>query len=171
MKTLLAIDPGKKGLGVALFADGSLLQAWYSGAEGGSGHALLDVTRPLVRELESLRRQGLPSLDTLLIERPQAYSGAQQSANPEDVAELCVVVGALMLAVRPLLSPIGGILLVRPAEWKGQLPKDVTRNRAEAALTPAEAEGLIMPKAVKTLGHNVWDAVALGLWREGRINR
>lgn len=171
MRILLAIDPGKHGHGVALFAEGHLLTAWYSGGEGGAGNVLLETCRPLLQALQALQRQGLTSIDTVVIERPQAYSGAQQSANPEDVADLCVVVGALAATLRPLLTPLGGVLFVRPADWKGQVPKEIMKGRAEAALTADEVSAIELPKAVKTLGHNVWDAVALGLWREGRIGK
>lgn len=56
--------------------------------------------------------------------------------------------------------------LVKPAEWKGQLPKDVCHARMWAALTPDEAE--VVHASLKGVApkkrHNVLDAIAFGLW-------
>jgi hypothetical protein len=59
---------------------------------------------------------------------------------------------------------------VKPAEWKGQLPKDVCHRRVRALLTDEERAILTrdcrgMPASKR---HNVLDAVGIGLWALGR---
>ena len=58
------------------------------------------------------------------------------------------------------------ILHVTPAQWKGQTPKKVTEQRARKALTWDELVAVELPSA-RSLHHNVWDAVGIGLWRWG----
>lgn len=168
MKTLIAIDPGKHGLGVALFGDGSLIAAKYSGALGGQPHVLLEPLEPFEQTFAEWRQGLSGSIDSIVIERPQQYTGAQ-AGNAEDISDLTIVVGALVRAVAPFAR---GILLVLPAQWKGQTPKDITRKRAESALSADEKAGIEVMTwrgEEQNAMHNVWDAIALGLWHEGRI--
>lgn len=164
MKTLIAIDPGKHGLGVALFGDGSLIAAKYSGALGGQPHTLLEAIEPFEKTFAEWRTATGWPIDSVVIERPQTYQGAKALADPRDILDLTIVVGALMQAVKPWTK---GILIVYAGSWKGQVPPDICIDRAKNALTEDERAGVELPKA--SIDHNVWDAIALGLWHEGRI--
>ncbi len=48
--------------------------------------------------------------------------------------------------------------VVPVSAWKGQLPKEITRNRIQK---------LLGTKACTWKDHNVWDAVGIGLWAKG----
>jgi hypothetical protein len=53
--------------------------------------------------------------------------------------------------------------LVQPRTWKHQVPKHIHHARASKVLTDAERELMASKR------HDVWDAVALGLWKLGRL--
>jgi hypothetical protein len=62
---------------------------------------------------------------------------------------------------------------VKPSAWKGQVPKAIHHKRMEAALTPEERIVLrnCLLKVPGPVQHNLKDAVALGLWKLGRLGR
>ncbi len=131
MKTLLAIDPGVNVLGVALFVNGEL---WDCG--------LFPVDSPLRHA------------DTIVIELPQIYRATRSKAPPEDILQLAFTVGKL--AERFGQS----VVLVRPREWKGTIPKEKHHPRILDKLSDAERARI--PKLSKSLLHNVIDAIGLG---------
>jgi hypothetical protein len=47
----------------------------------------------------------------------------------------------------------------RPAEWKGQVPKHISRKRLEARLTDKEKD-----KVAKNATHDAWDAIGIGAY-------
>jgi hypothetical protein len=158
MKVFVYIDPGVHGCGVAAFGDNELLTAAYVNGLGGAHHPLLEVVGPVAAWVENL---GVP-VHTVMIEKPKVYDAAFQKGDQRDIVNLAVVVGAL---ASKLNLPTA---LREPWEWKGQTPKDVTTARAKAVLEPEELAGIDMPR-LKSLEHNVWDAVAMGLQFHGRI--
>lgn len=89
--------------------------------------------------------------DRCIIELPQVYR--KDKANPNDLITLAVRVGRYVERVG---CPVD---LIAPATWKGQLSKEVTKRRLQAALSPGEL--LNIPHASR---HDVWDAVGLGRW-------
>lgn len=161
----VAIDPGKHGCGFATYLDGVLVHAAYVSGLGGAAHPLLEVAGPVGALVDQLLAAlAYDKVDELVIERPQVYDAPQQRGDQNDLIDLAVVVGGLL---GTLSGRCRASLLVRPAEWKGQTPKDITETRAKARLSTSELAAIELPKA-KTVQHNVWDAVALGLWRLGR---
>jgi hypothetical protein len=66
---------------------------------------------------------------------------------------------------------LGGSLCYVPVgTWKGSAPKHVTEARARAALSPAEL-AIVEAELARHrggLGHNLWDAVGIGLHATGR---
>lgn len=91
-----------------------------------------------------------------VIEKPQVYNVARSKGDPNDLIDLAIKVG-MLCAWYPNHE------LVLPREWKGQLPKDVCWNRALEVLTPSELS------VIKGSDHNMRDAIALGLWKLGRL--
>lgn len=91
----------------------------------------------------------------VVVEIPQVYQHAR-GVNPDDLLQLAGVDGAI-------LGRLHGaeVISYRPAAWKGQTPKEITQARTEAVLAPGERKAMEMP--AKSLQHNVWDAVAIGL--------
>lgn len=153
---LVAIDPGLRGTGVAVFEDGLLVEAAYPrnpelilrgpAAWLAMARAVLDsLTHPLPCDL--------------VIEVPQVYVAGRGKGDPDDLLELAGVDGAITALLGPTTtrSP-------KPREWKGQVPKEIHHARALRKLSPPETVVLEQTKVPPSLRHNVLDAVALGLW-------
>jgi len=140
---LLAIDPGSKSAGYALFVGTRLSVAGYmQGADAAEvAHAL----------------QELPPVDEIVIEVPQIYVGAKQKGRQADLIAVAFAAGCYRGA---FLS--AALTQYLPARWKGQLPKDVVEARVKENLG-ADIEKVILPKN-KALRHNVFDAVGIGLF-------
>jgi hypothetical protein len=156
---LLAVDPGLRGCGVALFNDGQLQHAEYvigsaAGVRAGAWQPMAEAVRlwATYRTLEDT---------TLVVELPQVYVRARSKGDPNDLIDLAAVVGALVA-----YFPVGATVYL-PAEWKGQVPKEIIHARAASALSAWETRQITYPKR-KGLAHNVLDAVALGLCHLGR---
>jgi hypothetical protein len=168
---LLAIDPGIRGVGAALFDDKELQAAAYvmnNPHERGDGpFACVEMARAvnvwLGRVIVNLH---LCNLSDVVIEWPQVYTQGKLKGDPNDLLPL-VGVGVAICA----LAPNAFYHAYKPREWKGQAPKEVTHNRAKGALSVPEFRILFdAEKAAGSKAHNLIDAVALGLFHLGRLN-
>lgn len=151
--TLLAIDPGKHGVGWAVFSHGSvLISAGY---------------RQFVWRCELVRWIHVVRPNEMVIEVPQVYTGAKNTkgADPADLIEVAITVGACMAAM-PAGAPI---TKVAPAGWKGQVPKHIMQKRCDSGLKPSERKVIDDSDVTYHLRHNMWDAVGIGLNHLGRI--
>jgi Holliday junction resolvasome RuvABC endonuclease subunit len=152
MKTI-AIDPGTKHCGWALFVDGRFD---LCGLVRSSKQELPDRVRQMAREMPMV------FADHVVIERPEVYRSRFLKGDPNDLISVAIVVGALVQAAKGTAE----VDLPKPKEWKGQAPKEVTDRRIRKALSVAEfskMQGLLRGVPL-SLQHNVIDAVALGLW-------
>ena len=153
------MDPGLRGCGVAEFDGFDLKRAAYvkNPVETGRGytaHSSMGTAVGLWRGL---------SLKNALIEHPRVYPGsAQQKGDLNDLLDV-VAVGAAIAAHTP------NVVTVFPADWKGNVPKDVMTERIRRALTDEERARI--EKCPASLMHNVLDAIGIGLWKLGRINK
>lgn len=147
---LCAIDPGTEQAGLAIFREGVLVDA-HLVVEAG-----LTKEQRAWRVATKLGKLLVPGAE-LVVEYPQIYAKASQ-VDPDDILALTLVVGGV-------LSLHGGGELVRPAAWKGQVPKKVMVNRILKNLSEEEQKIL---KKVKD-NHNVVDAVGVGLWKTKRL--
>lgn len=157
---LVSIDPGVRLCGVAVFEDGELASAWLSKSSGWRTMAYC-----VVSDLQ--KRYPLEVLEPgrLVIEKPQIYTQNKLKGDPNDLIDLACVVGAL------------GVLMIRqelttylPRQWKGQVPKHVMIERIKGKLSEDERKRIELPSA-KSLQHNVWDAVGIGLHHERKARR
>lgn len=143
---LIAVDPGKHACGVAVFREGYLYRAaLVPSAE--APFCATDDTGDLV----------------CVCEKPQVYYGRGRG-NAADLIDISIAAGRM--TARYLTR------YVKPAEWKGQLPKKIHHGRVWAALEKlgdAGAGRVWIEKVTPSLQHNVLDAVALGLRTLGRI--
>lgn len=147
---ILTVDPGVRGCGVALWRPGGVLErAAYIEAGG--------ETEPRGMAWAVEEWMGPCELRGLVIERPQTYHGRAARGDANDLLDVALVVGALSTLSEARLT------LVRPSEWKGQVPKRATRERCWERLTSAEIARIELPRSEK-LAWNVWDAVGIGLW-------
>lgn len=147
---LIAVDPGTEQAGVAVFSEGHLVEA----------HLIVEAgytkEQRAWRAACQIGKRLVPNAD-LIVEYPQIYAKVSK-VDPDDILALTLVVGGV-------LSLHGGGELVRPAQWKGQVPKKVMVNRILKNLSEEERKIL---KTVKD-NHNVVDAVGVGLWKLKRL--
>lgn len=144
----LAIDPGVKHLGVAVFDGGALVCAGLIKTE--DKKALSEI----------LFTYGYP--DSVVVELPQVYQRSKSKGDPNDLIAVAVVVGALQERLRR-------VELVKPRTWKGTVKKEVMLKRIVSKLTAEETA--LLPKLSKSLVHNVIDAIGIGLFAVGRLKK
>ena len=150
MGAVVAVDPGKHRCGVAVFLDGELAFA---------GTTRTAATPALVasRILEAVRRAvTCPREAIWVVERPVRY--ARQRESHVNLDALDASIHALRLKV-----PEAKWVELHPSEWKGQLPKRVSRDRTRAKLAWGERSA-VDPRA----NHDAWDAISIGLFHLGR---
>lgn len=166
----LAVDPGIRGCGVALFrfsqsANATLLErAAYvrNPLKEGNGPAESAAMAQAVVDWFDTQPRERPFPDVLALEYPRVYQGNKQKGDPNDLLPLAGVVCA-----------VSGLLLrseVRryfPHEWKGTVDADVMLARIVGRLRPDEV-GKIEP-CPASLRHNVVDAIGIGLKAVGRF--
>lgn len=152
----ISIDPGVKHCGFAVFEKSKLIEAGLTCSFSETPHRVLGV----IPEIEALfERYEKASID-LVVEKPKVYQSRYQKGDQRDLIDLATVVGAICHAS---VYYINTVELVEPYEWKGQTPKDITRKRVEKGLSKEELQAIELPKA-KSLQHNVFDAIGIGLW-------
>jgi hypothetical protein len=184
MSFLLAVDPGIRGVGAALFEwqkEGSpnwlLRAASYvrnPAREGNGPRECAAMARGVDRWLSSVWN-GIGGfachdlIDTIALEWPQVYRQGQLKGDPGDLLPLAGVDAAIAA-----LAPSVQIKHYLPREWKGQLPKGaVFEGRVMDRLSTSELAILneTLRGLTPSLHHNVWDAVGLGLFRLGRFDQ
>lgn len=143
---LLAVDPGKKGAGVAYFEGEVLKRCAFVVGDG-----------PFAVALAVSVWSGVP-VDDLVVEGQQVYGGFT-AQDPNDLLPLAQVVGGVFARVRHhnRHNPL-------PRQWKGSVAKAIFTERLRSNLTDHEAallSGLGLPKRTE---HNVLDAIGLGKW-------
>lgn len=163
MSTLLALDPGIRGCGVALFTDGRLTGAAYvvnPVKKGDEPEAVIAMATEVVKW------SGYPmsAQVQLVFECPRIYTASKSKGDNNDLLPL-VGVGYAVAA-----TFWNNPTRVYPHEWKGQMPKDVCHARVLARLDAAERRVLdaALTKA-GSKGHNTLDGVGIGLFALGRF--
>lgn len=163
---LVAVDPGLRGCGVAVFYAGLLTWASYVRSpektkRGGAAWIAMGgaVAEALGRKLGPINYPGSVGY----VEYPQQYDGAGHTADRGDISELTAVAGGLALVLRGYCAEVR---TPKPREWKGQTPKEIHVARTARKLSAAEMATL--EPCPESLRHNVLDAVGIGLWALGR---
>lgn len=168
MTWLVAIDPDTKTPGVAIFRDGVLTGA-YADADAFE----------LVQD--GFERVGVgPERQCLVIECPQTYGG--RAAGSSD-ANVLIALARIVGRFEQMALQVGAeVLVVSPREWKGNVPKEITIQRAWDALSKFERSSVRIKNAARAkleageglksgLAADAMDAVALGLRAVGRTGR
>ena len=158
---ILTIDPGTKHAGVACWFEYQNSYLLH--------HAFLAVcaNSSLEASVMSMPHACCPAgwphaarghwLDQVVVELPQVYTRDKSKGNPNDLIKVAAVAGALLKGILADRQ-----MFVLPAEWKGNAPKEVTENRCRVDLSAEELDRVELP--AKSLQHNVWDAIGIGLW-------
>jgi hypothetical protein len=149
---VLAVDPGGKYAGVALFRDGVLADVLLARHPSDDPHA---VVKEIVDWV-----YGDPH--TVITEGCQVYPGSK--TNPNDLIPLSFMAG-LVQASFPKASRR---LRPLPRQWKGSVPKDIFAERIKSRLSPEEVLVLNTIKTKADRGH-VLDAIGLGLFALDRL--
>jgi hypothetical protein len=142
----LSIDPGTKEMGWALWEDNELQMC---GLARGTNW------------VESVKALPKFSIIKLTIEDQQIYR--RSSINAHSLLAVARVVGAVVA-----YYDFPQCVLVPPAKWKGQVPKDVCNRRTLAKLTDDELHQVTIAPCPPSLKHNLLDAVGIGLWANKR---
>ena len=168
---LIAIDPGVHSMAIAVFHDdGTLVDAWN---EATPMYSVDDFSRmlegwgsPSVRLVNRLQSHVRLETNRVVGERQVVYPGAKGlKTNPNDLLDLAMCAGAFYGAL--CVDMAATLTVVEPAEWKAQVPKDITRKRIEGLLSHSE------PLSIKKGGemHNIYDAIGIGLFALGRAKK
>lgn len=172
-----AIDPGLRVCGVSLFVDNVLRSAGLVKSSNEKDRGMTAWRDMALAVLQWLGDNGPTTggfLNILAGERMQVYSGSKQEGDPNDLIELAGVLGAVSCRLLPRIC-----VTYSPRDWKEQTRKPapgtdpesyVIAVRCRKRLTVEEQTRIQLPTA-KSLQHNVWDAIGIGLKAAGRFDR
>ncbi len=168
MSYLLAIDPGIAGCGIACMgAYSNLVHAAYvpnPTHNSKKEHDPPQVLGAAKAVHEYIWRIFKEEPARVVFEWPRIYSIDKQKGDPNDLPALV----GISMALCGML-PFSECDRFYPYEWKGQMKKKVTEERAFERLEPAEVEAIV--KCAPRLMHNVHDAIGIGLKAVGRFER
>lgn len=138
---LIAIDPGKRESGVALFSDMGILS--YA----------------------SLVMPGhLPCrASTVVLEVMRVYP--EKKVPPNDLIDVATAGAAL---AGRCVTDDGRIIGVYPRDWKGTMNGDAMTRRIAAYVASEKWDDRIEHAGAKT--HNILDAIGIGLWYFRKLN-
>lgn len=160
----LAVDPGLRKVGLALFeTDGTLRRCGLAtGVLGIVQDQGPEVWRDTVEAVVAW--VGDAPLIKIVSEYPKVYN--VRNTDPHHLLLLASVVGGIALAF-----PDVPMQTVLPSQWKQQRSKDATTSQARRVMSLEELE--VVRKGLTLVStschHDVWDAVALGLVRLNRM--
>ncbi len=165
---LIALDPGKRVGGIALFSAAGVLKA-ADVIDVGTKTKEEYAAREFASAVELWLDKHAASVPTRLVaEWPVAYSSASGSsaAKANDLFYLTATVGAVSAVVPGIVTHVS------PAEWKGQLPKEVCQGRIAKRLSDLELAVWTDLQARRGADwHHAADAVGIGLFILGRFKR
>ncbi len=157
MSSLITIDPGLTGIGVACWESGELTEACIVVDDGYYG---ISLTRRLLRIADlSYDMMVAHKSKKLVIECPQTYGGRAARGDANDLIALAQLVGGITV----LFGRDIDVQQVTPSEWKGSAPKHVTEARAREKLSGEEKLRIEIPRSKKQQT-DLWDAIGIGLW-------
>jgi len=169
MNRILAVDPGIQGCGCAVFKDGTLQYANYVKNIGGDV-LCCSMARSVDIWLWSFTCD-LSEMDEIIMEYPKVYTQGHLKGDPNDLLPLAGVDAAIAMLsqCRSDASDRPKITFYLPQEWKRQVPKAIHHERIIAEMT--ELEKNVAPKQLpKSILHNVYDAIGIGLFHLQRLN-
>lgn len=187
---LLAVDPGTRGCGVALFLHGELVRAEYVPCIGSrdplpSDDTLVNATECALRATQwasiwatTNHAENTISIGSTqvfvrqcvaLIEDMRVYAGSKGRADPQDLLNLQSVGAALA----GLFVAKGWRVESVPArKWNGQLPRNIRMERTKDWLwRTGRLDRVYVPEREPALVHNAWSAVGIGRWRVDPVAR
>jgi hypothetical protein len=172
---LLAVDPSVRAPGAALFRGGVLVSAERVKID--ASWADLPIGERCQRVASAVIRWGMAfemEPRTFVFEWPQSYYGKGKGSQ-NDLFGLPGVGMAIAGQLGVALSPREIALSIHtptPAEWIGQVPKSTTGNPWESPRGMRIKSRLSLDEVAAVVpSHDAVDAVGLGLWLLGRLER
>ena len=109
--------------------------------------------------------------DRLVIEIPNAHESKGKTRSKRDPQAIITLAVACGQWIRHISAP--DTVRLFPSQWKGQVPKPVHNARVLACLTPSELKAFqfYAGSLAASKLHNVIDAIGLGLFNLGRMQR
>lgn len=164
MTRTLCVDPGLRGVGVAVFEGKVLERAAYIENPEKSGRGYRVASALAFKVHFWLDAHALTAPDKAIIEFPRIYPGHAKIDN-NDLIDIATVGAAIAT-----WCEADEIVSVFPADWKGNVKKDVMTARIKAELSYVELSK-VDKSCRRSLLHNVYDAVGIGLHRFGRLSK
>ena len=160
MSAAVTIDPGVRDVGIAVWDDDAELRHAMLVRAGRSSWPALAVQVAAAVESYYL------DITDVVIEKPQVYTQNKLKGDPNALITLAMSAGGIVVAILNQFPDVKVTELL-PRDWKGQPPKEISTARTKKLLTPAEHAQIDLP--IKSLQHNVWDAIGIGLhWHRRR---
>ncbi len=162
---LIAVDPGLRCLGVAVFFNGWLNSTYLiKNPEAGRGaKAWHGYTKTKMTGTADLLKDVIAGADVLVVEMQSIYR--RGPGDPDDMLQVAGVAGV----IAGMANLDARIVAYKPREWKGTAPKDIFAKRILACLSSRETFA-ISTELPKSLVHNIYDAIGLGLKALGRLD-
>lgn len=162
IRPLVSCDPGVNHVGLAVWAPLHGDRTW-----GLARAVLVEVSEPRDAADAAIDLVGGPF--DAAVEVPQVYVAGRAKGSGNDLVRLALFAGAVLGAGAK------GSRWYLPAQWKGQLPKEVSVARTRGALLRGELDHVELPSGRRgvraALAHNVWDAVGIGLYALRELGR
>ena len=166
---LLSVDPGTQALAYATWSNqGKLIECNLIRVPN-TVTVLSERIRIMMTELNKVPYSSDQTCHSgwepgLIVEMPVVYPHSRNKVDANDLVALGAVAGAVLGRY-----PHGRF--VTPAEWKGQRTKNVTKAKINLEL--ADFEKFVVRRTMvnvpKSLQHNVYDAIGIGLWFSERL--
>lgn len=159
---MITIDPGVRGAGIAVWSLNNLVMACYvKPMRKDRGYGLAE---DLAYNVEMAVKDYSPKL--IVCEFPRFYGSTHQKGDPNDLIDVAVAGAAISTRLDSLISYIES---VSPSDWKGNVPKQKMLVRIWKKLT--EEERAVVQKTNKSDREDILDAIGIGLWKLGRLNK
>lgn len=147
---LLAIDPGYRYVGAALFHDGRLIFVAKERGPEGARHP-----KGLAAHVKNKYTRLSGKTPKVACERMQKYGNRKETHEDIDLVNK---------TVRALRKEFGKFVWhYTPFQWKRHIPKHIHKKRIEACLDRQELELCV------NISHDEWDAIGIGLVATGRM--
>lgn len=156
LSSVLALDPGKHGCGVAYWSAGDLGSAAYvpAPAQVEDGPARW-VALALAVESDARTHGVVP--DVIVVETMHVYTNGR--ARPDDLLTLQAIAAAVC-ARFPVARHVG----VEASEWKKQVPREVMAARIEKQIVARGWTDRVGSTRLKTQRNDIMHAIGIGLY-------
>lgn len=172
---IVAVDPGIRGCGVAIFESDKLVRAAYVPnlvEEGNQANEAASMAAAVWHWVKSHYDPAWFSVDELALEWPKIYATRIRRGETKEDPNDMVALAGVQSSIATLFEDAEPYSYY-PSDWKGQMKKEPCHRRIQERL---ERVGDFAPLAkasdeAGSLAHNIWDAVGIGLFHVRRFDK